>query len=251
MKKRILFFSLIELLIVVAIIGILAALLLPALKSARDKGYSITCLSNMKQVGLGSAQYTGDNDDWLVPNWNGLEASEYDGNRYERHWYGLLCGLPKDPPNLVIAWNTPGPYGLTWGITGVAQPKRKGQFSCPAEPELLYWAGHKTDTHLNSFLHGGLINRGDMPGGPGRKSNQIISPSLAVSFSEGVQNDQVYLFGEDWNGAASGKTIQYRRHNGSASFVFSDGHGAMVREAQAMSVSANGVANRMLKAGFK
>ena len=90
-----------------------------------------------------------------------------------------------------------------------------------------------------------------MPGGPGRKSNQIISPSLAVSFSEGVQNDQVYLFGEDWNGAASGKTIQYRRHNGSASFVFSDGHGAMVREAQAMSVSANGVANRMLKAGFK
>ena len=175
----------IELLIVVAIIGILAALLLPALKSARDKGYSITCLSNMKQVGLGSAQYTGDNDDWLVPNWNGLEASEYDGNRYERHWYGLLCGLPKDPPNLVIAWNTPGPYGLTWGITGVAQPKRKGQFSCPAEPELLYWAGHKTDTHLNSFLHGGLINRGDMPGGPGRKSNQIISPSLAVSFFRG------------------------------------------------------------------
>ena len=129
MKKHRLFFSLIELLIVVAIISILASLLLPALKSARDKAHAITCLSNMKQVGFGSAQYTGDNDDWLVPNWNGKDPSEYDGDRYERHWYGLLCGLYKDPPNLVIAWNTPGPYGLTWGITGVAQPKRKGQFS--------------------------------------------------------------------------------------------------------------------------
>ena len=136
MKKHRLFFSLIELLIVVAVIGILTSLLLPALKSARDKAHALTCLSNMKQVGFGSAQYTGDNDDWLVPNWNGKDPAEYDGDRYERHWYGLLCGLYKDPPNLVIAWNTPGPYGLTWGITGVAQPKRKGQFSCPAEPEL-------------------------------------------------------------------------------------------------------------------
>ena len=251
MEKRILFFSLIELLIVVAIIGILASLLLPALKSARDKGYAISCLNNMKQVGFGSAQYTGDNDDWLVPNWNGKDPAEYDGDRYERHWYGLLCGLYKDPPNLVLAWNTPGPYGLTWGITGVAQPKRKGQFSCPAEPELLYWSGHLTDTHLNVFLHGGLINRGDMPGGPGRKSNQIFSPSLAVSFAEGIQKDRVRLYGEDYNGAASGKTIQYQRHNGRASFVFADGHGGMIRESQAMSVSANGVPNRMLKAGFK
>ena len=253
MKKHRLFFSLIELLIVVAIISILASLLLPALKSARDKAHAITCLSNMKQVGFGSAQYTGDNDDWLVPNWNGKDPSEYDGDRYERHWYGLLCGLYKDPPNLVIAWNTPGPYGLTWGITGVAQPKRKGQFSCPAEPELLYWAKHKTDTHLNVFLHGGLIAKESMPGGLGRKANQIFSPSLAVSFSEGIDynNYRVYLFGEDWNGAASGKTIQYQRHHGRASFVFADGHGGMIRESQAMSVSANGVPNRMLKAGFK
>ena len=94
-------------------------------------------------------------------------------------------------------------------------------------------------------------NRGDTPGGSGRKSNQIFSPSLAVSFSEGIRSDRVYLFGEDWNGAASGKTIQYQRHHGRASFVFADGHGGMIRESQAMSVSANGVPNRMLKAGFK
>ena len=104
MKKHRLFFSLIELLIVVAIISILASLLLPALKSARDKAHAITCLSNMKQVGFGSAQYTGDNDDWLVPNWNGKDPSEYDGDRYERHWYGLFAACTRIPR----IWSSPG-----------------------------------------------------------------------------------------------------------------------------------------------
>lgn len=60
MKKRIpmLFsFTLIELLVVIAIIAILSALLLPALRSAREKGRSIRCVSNLKQCGLGFQQY--------------------------------------------------------------------------------------------------------------------------------------------------------------------------------------------------
>ncbi|MBI4026437.1 MAG: substrate-binding domain-containing protein [Verrucomicrobia bacterium] len=55
-------FTLVELLVVVAIISILAALLSPALKSARDKAKQIACMSQLKQIGLALAMYTQEND---------------------------------------------------------------------------------------------------------------------------------------------------------------------------------------------
>jgi prepilin-type N-terminal cleavage/methylation domain-containing protein len=89
-------FTLIELLVVIAIIAILAALLLPALTQAKQRGQSIACLSNTKQLMMAWRIYADENSDVLAPNDYPYQTCwyTYANKQWLKNW---VCGTMNAP----------------------------------------------------------------------------------------------------------------------------------------------------------
>ncbi len=108
-------FTLIELLIVIAIIAILAAMLLPALNKAREKAKAAACMNNLKQIGTSIFLYAHDYDQFYL--FASLDNNATITNDHSKSWYALL-----NRNNYL-----PGDYKDAWGNTD------SRVFICPSE----------------------------------------------------------------------------------------------------------------------
>jgi prepilin-type N-terminal cleavage/methylation domain-containing protein/prepilin-type processing-associated H-X9-DG protein len=147
-------FTLIELLVVVAVIAILAALLLPALGTARNAVKRISCANNQRNIHQATFFYTGDNDSWLPPA-PGYGFAAYYLNAYLRAKYCSVLGMTVASEGGVKAINFTKMSGIYFcpAITRVSSsPLWSG-----AEPSL-YYPTYNASRQTSTNAKGGCWN---------------------------------------------------------------------------------------------
>ena len=182
-------FTLIELLVVIAIIAILAAMLLPALQQARNRGKFASCINNFGTFGKAYLLYTSDNQDLVMPYWNGSGTNDstgwWGGTLVQYKGSGKLAGFLA--PYLGIDYN--GVLGgLRYPFIPGYKDNRRCRFACPGQELNKPLMNLKGTENQVMFL--GINNLHDEK----IKINQIKIPSRHFTFIESLNKGQMSHF---------------------------------------------------------
>ena len=209
MKKTTCKFTLIELLVVIAIIAILAAILLPALNSARERGRVAQCISNQKAMGQFVLFYTDDYDGYYLPIRDKFgESMTFGYTLYRLHYLPIGEGNPYRRPVSSVMY-------------------------CPSmdiNPALV--TDHST--FFNRCMGSGALGDGIMEGGSGKtakvtaqrwaswKTSKVKNPSRVWLFGDAKYTNAGYELMGCWR--IGGVNYFSDRHKDSLNVVCADGH---------------------------
>lgn len=224
-------FTLIELLTVIAIIAILAAMLFPAINGAMGKANATRCMANLRQWGSGLTLYLSDNEG-IFPE-QGTGAGGQADALAPNAWFNVI---PPYVGQLTMA--------TLWTNRAIPRPRDKSLFICAASPaDIAPAAGRPRDYYCSYSVNLWLEARNRGCGASGQSSfgkllrlsqlkNAAVFPVIADNPPGIGANGQFgYLYA--WTHAnymgfpAKGDAF---RHNGSANIVFGDGHAASFKK---------------------